>query len=269
MALSIKDIQRCISLGEGVKNKAAMGLFSMVAPYKGKTLTWWERWLVSVTPNIWIQPITLKGLKLLINPLDWSQTVIFEEVLLRNGYDLDKVEFNPEMIIDCGAHIGIFSLLAKSKFPTTPVMAFEPNPQNVSYLRRQIEGNRLDIRLFDAAVSTKTSEMNFLFHTSHSGRLDHNSNSNEGTKVQIIDLPKVITELMLSSLLLKIDVEGEELEILPILVPKLPKQAAVFFETHSGLKGWQVVSELFHSNGFRVEQINARGDFYDGFACRQ
>ena len=204
----------------------------------------------------------------MINPSDWSQTVIFEEIFLRNGYDLDKLGFAPKVILDCGAHIGMFSLLARSRFPDSRVIVFEPNPINIGYLRRQIESNRLDLQLVEAAVSIKAGELNFDWNNSHGGHLNHHQTGDGGTKVKVINLPEMVRELNASSLLLKMDVEGEEMEILPLLVPLLPRQTAIFFEIHSGEAGFQTVTSLLENYGFITEKLNARGRFIDAYSYR-
>ena len=269
MAFRFNEIRRCISLSKGTKNKVIMGLFALIAPSREPIPKRWRRLLTRLTPDFFLRPIPLNGYQLLINPSDWSQTVIFEEVFLRNGYDLNRLEFAPEVILDCGAHIGMFSLLAKSRFPAARVIAFEPNPINIHYLRRQISANSLDLQLVEAAVSTKAGELGFVWNNSHGGRLNHEEQSDEGLTVKVIDLPKMVRDLHASSLLLKMDVEGEEMNILPLLAPLLPQQAAIFLEIHSGEAGWETVASLLEKNGFCVEKINTRGRFIDVYGYRK
>jgi hypothetical protein len=71
------------------------------------------------------------GLRLALNPSDPSHRAIFDEVIRDQNYDLGLVPFMPDQIFDCGGHIGMFSLLARSQCPTVPLIIFEPNPRNV------------------------------------------------------------------------------------------------------------------------------------------
>lgn len=266
--MMLKDCLACYSLGVSFKDKLVLMLFGLIAPSRDKSHKWWWRLFSLMVPKVWVRPKKLAGLRLLIKPTDWSQTVIFGEVFLQSGYDLGKLTFTPEVILDCGAHIGTFSLLAKCKFPHSALMAYEPNPQNTWFFKRQIAMNHLDIKLFECAVSTKTKELFFEVSNSHNGRLlpDH---SPVGTyKVQVIDFTDAFKKIKPAPLLLKMDVEGEERSILPLLVPLLPRQSALFFETHSGEAGWREMEALLTANGFQVEQVNVRGQFFDGFAQR-
>jgi hypothetical protein len=87
-------------------------------------------------------------------------------------------------------------------------------------------------------------------------------------QVKVVDFPAVLRSTPLNSLLLKMDVEGEERTLLPAIMSLLPDQTAIFFETHFGQEEWEEIRELLQSNGFNVEQINMRGPYCDGFAIR-
>ena len=258
----------CASLGNGLKDKLALAWFGLLMPRGvNKTKKRWWRTLASRVPGMWLSPAKLNGLQLLIEPTNWSQTLIFEEIFLQSAYDLHKLRFSPDVVLDCGAHIGIFSLLARSAFPHARLMAFEPNPQNIRQIKQLITFNHLDMELIESAVSTETKEMFFFAGNSHSGRLLQ-TEGDGAYKVQAINFYETLKQIQPASLLLKMDIEGGEREVLPAIMPLLPRRTALFFETHFGETGWREIETLLTSNGFQVEQITARGQFYDGFAIR-
>jgi FkbM family methyltransferase len=261
-------ILACWSLGVGLKDKLALALFGLLAPPREWSHRHWWRLHSRLVPKIWVRPGKLSGLRLLIKPTDWSQTVIFEEVFLNEGYDLCKVTFVPDVILDCGAHIGIFSLLARGRFPGAALTAYEPNPKNAWFVRQQIAGNGLDIKLFECAISTENKQLSFEVSNSHNGRILHGRAPAGTYPVQAVDFIEAFKQIKPASLLLKMDIEGEERDILPLLVPLLPNRTALFFETHAGEAGWREIEKLLTAHGFKVEQISARGQFYDGFALR-
>ena len=76
-------------------------------------------------------PAVLGTLGVALNPSDLRHMICFNEVYRERAYDLDLVPFTPDQIFDCGGHIGMFSLLARSRYPTVPLVIFEPNPRNV------------------------------------------------------------------------------------------------------------------------------------------
>jgi FkbM family methyltransferase len=255
------------ALGDGLTNKMLLAFFGLVAPGEELSQKRWWRTLALGIPRIWLKPRKLNGLRIFIDPSDWSQTCIFEEVFLHNGYDLSKVNFVPEVIVDCGGHIGTFSLLAKARFPQARLTVYEPSPDNARMLRHQIDRNNLGAELVEGAVSIKAGEMVFAAGNSHSGRLVPEGGA--GTyRVKVIDLPAAFKQNNPESLLLKMDIEGEERNVLPVLVPLLPERCAIFFETHGGKAAWEEIAALLQANRFRVEKINERDRFVDGFAAR-
>ena len=265
--MALNKIMACATLGAGLKDKLILGWFGFLMPRVHKAKKRWWRTLASRIPPMWLRPAKLNGLQLLVHPTNWSQTLIFEEIFLQSAYDLRQVKFEPEVVLDCGAHIGIFSLLTRSAFPQARLMAFEPNPQNIQQLKQLIAFNRLDMKLIESAISTEAGEMFFRASNSHSGRLLQ-TDGDGAYKVQTIDFSETLKQIRPASLLLKMDIEGGEREVLPAIMPLLPRRTALFFETHFGEPGWREIETLLISSGFKVDQINARGQFYDGFAIR-
>jgi FkbM family methyltransferase len=274
MVLNRQAVRECAALGNLFRDQLMLGLFGFVSPKINNSPECRWRRLSSFVPKVWLKPKKLNGLSLLIDPADWSQAVIFDEVFLRSSYDLRKVTFTPGTVIDCGAHIGLFSLLARSAFPNATVIAYEPNPDNASFIQHQISRNNAHIAFHQVAVSTESKKLNFVAINSHGGRLEgHGTDGAQSHtapvyEVKVIDFCAALKDIGPESLLLKMDIEGEERNLLPALVPVLPKRTAIFFETHAGEAGWRQAERLLLSNGFQVENINARGPYYDGFACR-
>jgi len=263
------SVSRYMALGDGLRQKLALGLFGILAPPHDHHRVRTRRILKRFISGLWLAPRALKGHKLLIDPNDWSQTVIFDEIFLQGNYDFRKVTFTPELILDCGAHIGLFSLLASAAFPDAEIIAFEPNPANAEVIRRALLRNSLRLRLEPVAVAVRAEKRRFLAVNSHGGRLIDGQGASDTCEVSTIDLPAFVREKEPRSLLLKMDVEGEESVLLPALAPLLPTTCAIFFETHSGEDGWNAARRLLHDRGFEVQQLNARGLYIDGFALRR
>lgn len=274
MLLNKKAADAYASLGSKVLDRWTLWSCGLVVSNQDRMAKMSGRMMLKLIPKFWLKPNRLKGLKLLIDPKDWSQMVIFEEMFLHASYDLRKVPFEPATVLDCGAHIGLFSLLAKSTFPGANIVAYEPNPNNATLIRHQIAKNALSIDFKELALSTESRELEFAAINSHGGRLKgHETDGITGDtaptyRVRSIDLAAELGRLRPKSVLIKMDIEGEEQNVLPAIVPLLPEDTAIFFETHAGESGWANICRLLESRGFRVEKLNARGLYYDGFACR-
>jgi len=60
---------------------------------------------------------------------------IFNEVLRDDCYGVAALDWEPQYILDIGAHIGLFSLLASMLWPTARILAIEPHPPTFARLR--------------------------------------------------------------------------------------------------------------------------------------
>lgn len=221
-------------------------------------------------PQIWIRPRLLRGARLRIAPTHLSHFVIYEEMFIDRAYDLDLLAFAPDAIVDCGAFEGYFSLLARARFASAPIVAFEPNPKNFEGLITNVNANQVTLDARRAAVSTKEGEATFT-GDGCGGRLTSREGA-DSVRVPVTDLRRVLTELAPQRLLLKLDIEGEELTLLPAILPVLPSQCAIFFEWHHGEAALQSMTALLGESGFAVHRgrtmVDAGVTFVDAFAQR-
>jgi FkbM family methyltransferase len=220
-------------------------------------------------PEIKVRPILLGGLTLHLDPSDLSQLVVAEEILIDRVYTLSLVPFSPDVVLDCGAHTGVFTLLVASHFSASKLVCFEPDPVNYRFLEKQIRSNGLTVNLIQAAVSTFDGEA--LFEAGRGcGSALSSTNSNLATaiKVKVLDLSKYIAGLDCQRLLLKLDVEGAEKELLCRLVKILPTDCFLFLETHHGAESWFEASSLLQAHGFKTTAVRQRPIYTDGFAVR-
>jgi FkbM family methyltransferase len=205
-------------------------------------------------------------LKLKYNLLDHYQMAICKEFFFENIYDLNKLSFVPDNIIDCGGFKGYFSILANKKFPTSAITCIEPHLENFNSIKESIEKNGLkNITLLNKAIS-KTSGPIKLYFAGTSGSVSGFHNEMEFQLVETIDIETLIDRN--KSLLLKVDVEGAELEFFPYLIDKLPKKCFVFLETHDGWNSLQEIKKSFIQNGFKFEVTTERDIYIDSLAYR-
>ena len=238
--------------------------------------TWAGRFLRTLgVRRLWLRPRRLGGNRLAIDPCDRGHTCVVEEFFVPPvACDLALVDFEPGAVIDCGAHIGVFTLLAHRRFPSATLVAFEPNPENEPYLRDNLRRNAVSAQVITAAVSTTEGRATFRFQRgrSESGRLAAPSGDSlvdgDASEVTVTDLPAFVRRLAPGSLLIKMDIEGEEERLLPALMDVLPRTCAMFFETHRGTDGWEAVRHTLTRASFNVRILRQRDVFYDGFALR-
>jgi FkbM family methyltransferase len=220
-------------------------------------------------PEIAVRPSSLGGLTLHLDPSDLSHLAVADEILLQKVYDLGLVPFTPDLILDCGAHIGMFTLLAATRFPKSRLVAFEPDPENCRWIEKQICANRLQAELLSVAVSTHEGKALFQAGRGCGGALiEEPGQTHDAITVNTLDLGTFIGTLRPQRLLLKLDVEGAEEKLLPAIVDVLPQDCVLFFETHRGEQSWQPLSALLREHGLAVTPIRQRDVYTDGVAIR-
>ena len=122
--------------------------------------------------------------------------------------------------VDVGANKGDFSLMASRLLGDGgTVLAFEPEPQNYEWLRKSVELNGYDnVHMFRIALAEKNGTATLHlgdksgYHTLVGGVLHQEEGS---IPVEIRTLDSILDELGMASFdMMKIDVEGAELQVL-------------------------------------------------------
>lgn len=122
----------------------------------------------------------------------------------------------PRTVIDLGAHIGVFSLLAASRSPEVRVLAFEPGPDNARLLRRNAAMNPAlapHIEVHEAAAGAEAGTAYWqLDERDPSG--SHLVGDGAGHEVRVVGLRDVLEAASLPIACVKIDIEGSEYALL-------------------------------------------------------
>jgi FkbM family methyltransferase len=220
-------------------------------------------------PVVMVRPSLFGGLVLHIDPSDLSHLVVVEEILIERVYDLSLVPFTPDLVLDCGAHCGMFALLAASAFPQSRLVCFEPDPTNCEWVKKQISANSLQAEVLPLAVSTVDGDAQFQGGRGCGGALvEAPAQACDAISVRTLDLGSYMATVQPRRLLLKLDVEGAEEKLLPVIADVLPQDCVIFLETHHGEESWRRLSRLLRERGFAVSPTRQRDVYTDGVAIR-
>ena len=120
-------------------------------------------------------------------------------------------------VIDIGAHIGCFTLLAASAGHR--VLALEPSPENFAILRRNVQRNRFtNVELVQAAVGARRQSGQLVLpdDRTHTGRFSLFPGRGKRTvPVPVTTLVEILCTAGIGRVaLLKLDCQGSEYEIL-------------------------------------------------------
>ncbi|HEX5102457.1 MAG TPA: FkbM family methyltransferase [Pirellulaceae bacterium] len=187
-----------------------------------------------------------KVARLLLGTYEREQTALFQRHI-RSG----------QQVLDIGAAAGYYTLLAARLVgPTGSVIAFEPNPENLPYLRTHVRQNGLaHVRVLNLAVSDQDGTARFGGGTgTGTARLQ----ADGAYEVAVRRLDDLAAEHDLAPQHLKIDVEGAELAVLrggERLIRE--HRPTIFLSTHDGIEPGvhRACCELLASWGYSLEPI--------------
>jgi FkbM family methyltransferase len=113
--------------------------------------------------------------------------------------------------VDAGAHIGVYSLLACRR--ARRVLAFEPDPYNLAALHANVDRcGCANIEIRPQAIADRAGRSSFRsFRSTFSGSLaPRNVDAFQELDVELVRLDDVLIDSDLTSLVVKLDVEGAE-----------------------------------------------------------
>ncbi|MDH0690261.1 FkbM family methyltransferase [Stutzerimonas stutzeri] len=161
-----------------------------------------------------------------INYLD-----IFKEVVLQDCYRLQGIrDLNPQNIFDIGANIGCFSFFSKILWPDSKIFAVEPVIENFDVLIENFSDSELftSSLAFPAALSEKSGEGFMVMDPCNVGAAHLSA---YGLPVKKISYAEMVSRSGCYPDLVKLDIEGEERNVLPELMMHI-RPKAILLEWH-------------------------------------
>lgn len=181
------------------------------------------------------KPIEFRNVKLYIDPRDrsYAPTMVggyYEKHELDVFDDLSKLSTT---MFDVGANIGMYSIIAATNNQKIRCYAFEPVSENQELLRRNIQLNSVSSRVklvkYAASDSTGTATIHLseTMSGTHSLSVDHGG---EKRQIDTITIDEYCTRHALKPNLIKIDVEGHEVNVLRGMAKTLKHHPTIFME---------------------------------------
>ncbi len=155
-------------------------------------------------------------------------------------------------IIDCGANIGLSVIYFSRLYPGSTIVAFEPDPDIFSVLKKNTENFKLsNVSLHEAAVWTSNGSLDFQIEGGMSGRIpkaEDKINIRKVTSMRLRDFLNKPVDF------LKMDIEGAEYEVIKDCADLLYQVKNLFIEYHSHSSEEQKLDEILRiltTNNFR------------------
>jgi FkbM family methyltransferase len=205
---------------------------------------------------------------------------MFEDDVLKTL--LDDIEPD-DVFYDIGANIGVYSCLVDNILSAGSVVAIEPHPSNAERLQKNVSSNNLETTVIQEALSNEEGEVELAVAVeSHTTSPGHNlielnesvkEYSEASAQTVTVDMLKgdhlISKENLLSPTVIKLDVEGAELDVLRGLEKTLSRNDCrlIYCEVHRDhlqtFGGTESeVHDILTEHGFSIERLNDHGAKY-------
>ncbi len=258
------DLQYCLRNGVGGRSKWLLGL--ICAHTSRPWLQWFTRPLIASLqePSGWIgatcrakasgQPVHC-GFRLNELPSD-KQTFI--EMLGRDSYAVaDGLSY--DVVIDAGANGGLFSILANQLWPAAQVVLFEPSPTNQSFLDEHLRRNAARVEKRGTCLGNRQGFVPFYIRESNRCSVEQSDGHSAVVNVPMERLSDRAGPWRDQSVLLKLDVEGAELEVLEDFLPVAPARLRIVGELHDKAKRQAPFEALMRRFGYSYRYLDDSG----------
>lgn len=166
------------------------------------------------------------------------------------------------VFVDIGANIGKYTIkMSKMLKQKGKVIAIEPEPSNLKILKKNILLNNLvrynNLIVKAVACSDKEGIFNLYLNKEHEGSHSLSRKTENKIKVKLEKLDSIIKKLKLKRVdLIKIDVEGAELEVLKGAKNTIKKyKPKIIFECQSP-KSMETVQNILELIGYNIKKID-------------
>jgi FkbM family methyltransferase len=174
------------------------------------------------------------------------------EIFALGAYDFPMVDWNRiRTVVDCGAHVGGFSLWVGQRVPCR-IVAVEPNPLALALCERNFAAAGIDVSLVRKAVAGDRGPRR-LGHASIPGisSISRRSSGRRSIDVEAVTLQDLLSHGGMKSVdLMKMDVEGAEEEIFAsVSTATLASIGAAIIECHpaAGVRTESIAAKLVES----------------------
>jgi len=162
------------------------------------------------------------------------------------------LDFSPDLIVDGGANIGLFTLLASAAFPHATVVSCEPVPRSLAQIDKHLRGNNVPAEVLPVCLGGKRGAIPFYIREAIASSFDPHKPFAGQMNVDVVTLSDVLRGRDARRILIKLDIEGMELEVLERFVPEETRPVCVLGELHERKRTGKRLESIFNGGGWKL-----------------
>ena len=181
------------------------------------------------------------------------------EVIVRKVYALDAM-FAPDLVIDGGANIGLFSLQAAAIYPSAKIVMCEPLPRNIAQAEKLIRTNHVAADILPVCVGGSHRTIPFYCRGANARSFDDAEPYTSVLEIEVLRLRDIAESQPAQRVLIKLDIEGMEMESLQDYVPAENRSVIILGELHRHRENRPIMEALFAGHGWSFEVGDMSGE---------
>ena len=205
----------------------------------------WEKWKIDgllllkkrLSNSNKVLEVKLKELK---NPIylrnNTSDITVFYQVFFKNSYNFNYSS-DVDVVVDCGANIGLASIFFAHLYPKAMIIAVEPEKSNFEMLVTNCSPYK-NIIPVKAGVWNKNTNLQLVNKSVQPWEMQVEEGTNQKTDIEAVSISFLVQKFDLKKIdILKIDIEGSEKELFEANAEKwLAKTKILCIKLHDHLR---------------------------------
>jgi FkbM family methyltransferase len=193
------------------------------------------------------------------------------ELCVGDTYGIER-NFQPDLVIDGGGNIGMFTLrAAASILPGTKknvkFVVCEPLPRNIVQIRKHLAMNGIEAELMPFCLGGARRSVPFYCRAANESSFDSDVVYDSVIDIPVITLQDAIGSCAAERILIKLDIEGMEMEVLEAFLPGEQRAVYIVGELHHFGTNAPILERMFQEHGWTLELFGIGGEESNFRAC--
>lgn len=186
-----------------------------------------------------------------------SDLLSFYEVGIGDCYRVPP-RFQPRTVVDGGGNTGLFTLSALTRWPDCRAIVLEPFPDNAERIRLHLRENGLSAEVRECALDAQPGRATFYLREANRCSLTGEDAFDRTIEVDKARLSEIVDSAD-GPCLIKLDIEGAELDVLADLLERERPGCFVVGELHHVERSRARFDRLLAERGWRTRELESDG----------